>query len=94
MEAPLNPDTRSQMTPLMHLHILASGSKGNAAVVAGPTGSVLVDCGLSRRELHRRADLVECDLFPGFCIELFNKDHVTFSNAILLPAGKNNGMFQ
>lgn len=50
------------MTPLMHLYILASGSRGNAAVVAGPTGSVLVDCGLSRRELHRRADLVECDL--------------------------------
>lgn len=50
------------MTPQMRLYVLASGSKGNAAVVEGPTGSVLVDCGLSRRELHRRADLVGCDL--------------------------------
>lgn len=50
------------MTAQMHLYVLASGSKGNAAVVEGPEGSVLVDCGLSRRELRRRADLVECDL--------------------------------
>jgi phosphoribosyl 1,2-cyclic phosphodiesterase len=46
----------------IHLHILASGSKGNAAVVEGPSGSVLVDCGIARRELHRRADAAEVDL--------------------------------
>ena len=50
------------MTPRMHLHILASGSKGNAAVVEGPAGSVLVDCGLSRRELLARADALGVDL--------------------------------
>lgn len=50
------------MTPHMHLYVLASGSKGNAAVVAGPEGSVLIDCGLSRRALHQRADEVGCDL--------------------------------
>ena len=50
------------MTARMHLYVLASGSKGNAAVVEGPEGSVLVDCGLSRRELRRRADLIGCDL--------------------------------
>lgn len=50
------------MIASIHLHILASGSKGNAAVVEGPTGSVLVDCGISRRELHRRADAADCDL--------------------------------
>jgi phosphoribosyl 1,2-cyclic phosphodiesterase len=50
------------MDASIHLHILASGSKGNAAVVEGPTGSVLVDCGISRRELRRRADLAMCDL--------------------------------
>ncbi|MGN0055469.1 MAG: MBL fold metallo-hydrolase [Atopobiaceae bacterium] len=50
------------MTPCIHLYVLASGSKGNAAVVAGPTGSVLVDCGISRRALHQRADQVGCDL--------------------------------
>lgn len=50
------------MTPHMHLFVLASGSKGNAAVVEGPTGSVLIDCGLSRRALHQRADEIGCDL--------------------------------
>ena len=44
------------MDPKIHLHVLASGSKGNAAVVEGPAGSVLIDCGLSLRELRRRAD--------------------------------------
>lgn len=50
------------MTPRMHLHVLASGSKGNAAVVEGPAGSVMIDCGISRRELLRRADAVGCDM--------------------------------
>lgn len=62
------------MTPHMHLHILASGSKGNAAVVEGPDGSVLVDCGLSRRELHRRADMVGCDL-GRVCAVLVTHEH-------------------
>ena len=43
------------MTPEIHLHILASGSKGNAAVVEGPDGSVLIDCGVSRKCLLERA---------------------------------------
>ena len=50
------------MQPCMHLFVLASGSRGNAAIVEGPEGSVLVDCGLSFRELERRASLVGCDL--------------------------------
>jgi len=48
--------------PLIHLFVLASGSKGNAAVIQGPQGSLLVDCGISWRELGRRADAVGCDL--------------------------------
>lgn len=50
------------MTPRIHLYVLASGSKGNAAVIQGPEGSVLVDCGISRRALHQRAEAVGCDL--------------------------------
>ena len=50
------------MTPQIHLYILASGSKGNAAVIAGPNGSLLVDCGISRKQLRLRADEVGCDL--------------------------------
>lgn len=43
------------MTPEIHLHILASGSKGNATLVEGPGGMVLIDCGLSRKRLLERA---------------------------------------
>lgn len=49
------------MTPRLRLHILASGSKGNAYVVEGPEGSLLVDDGLSRRELLRRAAELSID---------------------------------
>lgn len=50
------------MTPEIHLHVLASGSKGNAAVVEGPEGSVLVDCGISRRALLARAEELGLDM--------------------------------
>lgn len=65
-------------TPHIHLYLLASGSKGNATVVEGPDGSILVDCGLSRRELHRRADLAGCDLsrVQAVLITHEHSDHV------------------
>ncbi len=50
------------MIPQMHLYILGSGSKGNAAIIEGPTGSVLLDCGLSRKRLLERADEAGCDV--------------------------------
>ena len=50
------------MTPEIHLHVLASGSKGNAAVVEGPEGSVLVDCGISRKALLARAEELGLDM--------------------------------
>ena len=49
------------MYPQIHLHVLASGSAGNAALVEGPDGFVLVDCGLSRRELLRRMGELKLD---------------------------------
>ncbi len=50
------------MQDRLSLHILASGSKGNATVVEGPEGSVLIDCGLSRRSLMERADELGVDM--------------------------------
>lgn len=38
----------------LHLHILGSGSKGNCALVEGPTGLIMFDDGFSRREVLRR----------------------------------------
>ena len=53
---------RACVTPCLHLHLLASGSKGNAYVVEGPTNSLLIDDGLSLRELKRRAAELSLDL--------------------------------
>lgn len=44
------------MEAVLKLHVLASGSKGNATIVEAPRGSVLIDCGLSLRELQHRAE--------------------------------------
>lgn len=67
------------MAPHIHLHILASGSKGNAAVVEGPAGSVLIDDGLSRRELLRRADELGVSMSRVACVIVTHEhaDHVS-----------------
>ncbi len=49
------------MAGALTLHVLGSGSKGNAAIVEGPEGSVLVDCGLARRTLISRASELGVD---------------------------------
>lgn len=38
----------------LRLHVLASGSKGNACVVESPSGMLLVDCGISLRQVRLR----------------------------------------
>lgn len=66
------------MTPEIHLHVLASGSKGNAALVEGPGGLVLVDDGLSRRALLGRADElgVDAERIAGVILTHEHSDHV------------------
>jgi phosphoribosyl 1,2-cyclic phosphodiesterase len=50
------------LTPLIHLFVFASGSKGNSALVQGPEGSVLVDDGISFKALKQRAHEVQAPL--------------------------------
>lgn len=66
------------MVPLIHVSILASGSKGNAAVVEGPKGSVLLDCGISRKALRERAREVGCNLdnIKAILLTHEHSDHV------------------
>ena len=47
-------DTHSPYT--LKLHVLGSGSRGNACVVEGVDGAILVDAGFSARELCTRLD--------------------------------------
>lgn len=50
------------MYPQIHLHVLASGSKGNATLVEGPDGFVLIDCGISRKQLVERSRELGLDI--------------------------------
>ena len=67
------------MTPQIHLHVLASGSKGNAAVVEGPAGSVLIDDGIARRTLLARASElgVNMDDIRAVLLTHEHTDHVS-----------------
>lgn len=62
----------------LHLHILASGSKGNCALIEGPKGLVMVDDGLSRREtLKRMGELgLSADDIAAVLITHEHSDHV------------------
>lgn len=57
--------------------VLGSGSKGNAAVVHGPEGALLLDAGFSARELENRMDLIGIDpgSIRGILITHSHSDH-------------------
>lgn len=58
-------NSSAQAAKRLHLHVLGSGSKGNCSLIEGPEGLVMIDDGLSRREVLRRMhelDLSEDDV--------------------------------
>lgn len=61
---------------MMKLHVLASGSRGNAAIVEnGRTGQgVLVDCGICKREFLERTTACGFDL-SGLAAVVITHDH-------------------
>ena len=84
------PEEQPPLSPLMHLHILASGSKGNAAVVEGPSGSVLIDDGLSRKELMRRADELGVDMERIECV-VVTHEHSDHTSGLSVFCNKYEG---
>ena len=63
---------------MVRFTVLASGSKGNATVVSGGHTRILVDCGLSCRELFRRMKLVDEDpeTLDAILITHEHSDHI------------------
>ncbi len=57
--------------------ILASGSSGNCTYIASPTTAILVDAGLSAREIGRRLDALAVPLagLAGVCVSHEHSDH-------------------
>ncbi|MBW2518726.1 MAG: MBL fold metallo-hydrolase [Deltaproteobacteria bacterium] len=62
----------------MKLSLLASGSQGNAAVIDNGDTRILIDAGLSAREICRRLDCVgvEIDSIDALLITHEHKDHI------------------
>ncbi|MFP5212483.1 MAG: MBL fold metallo-hydrolase [Acidobacteriota bacterium] len=79
--------------------VLASGSKGNAVLVSSPKTRILLDAGLSAKELVKRLDRtsVEARLLDGIVITHEHQDHVrgagVLSRRFSLPVHLSEGTF-
>jgi phosphoribosyl 1,2-cyclic phosphodiesterase len=72
---------------MVRFTVLASGSKGNSTVLSGGRTRILVDCGLSCRELFRRMKLAdeEPETLDAILITHEHSDHV---NGVAVTARK------
>jgi phosphoribosyl 1,2-cyclic phosphodiesterase len=72
---------------MVRFTVLASGSKGNSTVVSGGRTRILVDCGLSCRELFRRMKLTgeEPETLDAIIITHEHTDHI---NGLVVTARK------
>jgi phosphoribosyl 1,2-cyclic phosphodiesterase len=72
---------------MVRFTVLASGSKGNSTIVSGGRTRILVDCGLSCRELFRRMKLAgeEPESLSAVIITHEHSDHV---NGVAVTARK------
>jgi phosphoribosyl 1,2-cyclic phosphodiesterase len=77
LSSAINSLTRYPQT-MVRFTVLASGSRGNATVVTGGRTRILVDCGLSCRELFRRMKLAdeEPETLDAILISHEHSDHV------------------
>jgi phosphoribosyl 1,2-cyclic phosphodiesterase len=72
---------------MVRFTVLASGSKGNSTVVSGGRTRILVDCGLSCRELFRRMKLAEEDPETLDAI-IITHEHMDHINGLSVTARK------
>ena len=67
------------------LHVLASGSKGNAAIVEAGGHAVLVDCGITKKAFFERCDAVGFDpaCIQGIVVTHEHSDHTKGLGVVL-----------
>ncbi len=71
----------------LRLHVLATGSKGNASLVETPEGIILVDCGISCRQVIARTRACGLDPLRIRAI-LVTHEHVDHVAGVRVTAGK------
>jgi len=83
----LSTTIRCILKTMVRFTVLASGSKGNCTIVSGGRTRILVDCGLSCRELFRRMNLAgeEPESLNAVIITHEHSDHV---NGVAVTARK------
>ena len=69
----------------MKFSVLGSGSTGNAVLISTETTNVLVDAGLSAREIFRRLEIVgvECEDLDAIVITHEHSDHIAGLRVLL-----------
>jgi len=86
----------------LDVKILASGSRGNATLIKTKTASVLIDCGISYRQILSRQNIIRKDDFTldALLITHEHTDHICGINTLLgnhpvkvfLSQGTKNGI--
>lgn len=68
----------------MHFAVLGSGSGGNATVVRRGDAALLIDCGLSVRQLERRMALIDCtpETLTAILVTHEHDDHIAGAAAL------------
>lgn len=79
---------RSPLTSAIHLRVLGSGSSGNAALVSGAATSLLVEAGLSCRDLEGRLRRAGCEPAAVDAV-LVSHEHGDHSRGALRFAARN-----
>jgi phosphoribosyl 1,2-cyclic phosphodiesterase len=66
---------------VLRFSLLGSGSSGNAALIAGPRGKILIDCGLSYRQLTTRCAAIGATL-DGLEAVFITHEHADHVNGL------------